>query len=150
MRVGWDPVCRVLEGQAIVSSTTGILPHRGFRGSRMSHPTMELLEATVRGALPAAEARAIRAHAAGCPACSSFLVEDQDVHRRLALLSDGMPTIDVAAHVMSHLDEAERSRVGRWVPRAALALTLIVAGVLVASNGYLRRTARRLGSIAPL
>jgi anti-sigma factor RsiW len=117
----------------------------------MSHPTEELLEATVRGSLPAGEAQVIRSHVASCRGCRSILEQDQDVRGRLALLSDGTPRMDVTDYVMSRLEKAEPPRTWRrWVACVGLALTVLVAGVLVVSNGNLRRTVRRLGSVALL
>jgi hypothetical protein len=50
------------------------------------------------------EARAIMVHAAQCFACRSLLEHDEEIRRRLALLRDHEPAIDVLQQVMQRID----------------------------------------------
>lgn len=114
----------------------------------MSHPSAGQLEATVFGWLPEAEAREIRAHAANCPKCESALRQEENVRRRLGLLRANEPRIEVSERVVEQLRQSARRRpLLRSARLAVVALALVAAGLLVASNGNLRRTVRRLGAI---
>lgn len=50
------------------------------------------------------EARAVTVHAAQCLACRSLLEHDEEIRRRLALLRDHEPAIDVLQQVMQRID----------------------------------------------
>ena len=113
----------------------------------MRHPSAGQLEASVFGWLPEAEAREIRAHAANCAKCESALRQEEDVQRRLGLLRANEPRIEVAERVVDRLRQTERRKpLLRSARLAGVALALVAAGLLLASNGNLRRTARRLGA----
>jgi anti-sigma factor RsiW len=116
----------------------------------MSHPPTDLLEAMASGLVSEGEAQFVRAHATGCSRCGSILSHDEQVHRRLALLRESTPRIEVADQVMRRLDEMPRARVWPRLARVALALALVLAGVLVANNGGLGRSLRRIAAIASL
>jgi hypothetical protein len=124
----------------------------GYSGPpETSHPSAGQLEATVFGWLPEHEARAIRAHAASCAQCGPAIQREEGVHRRLRLLRTGEPPIEVAQHVLNRLDHVARART---LPRPTrimvVVLSLVVAGVLVASSSNIRQTVRRLGAVMAL
>jgi hypothetical protein len=50
------------------------------------------------------EARAIMVHVAQCLACRALLERDEEIRRRLALLRDREPSIDVLQQVMERID----------------------------------------------
>jgi anti-sigma factor ChrR (cupin superfamily) len=111
----------------------------------MSHPSVEQLEAAAFGWLPEAQVRQIRAHAADCPTCGQALQQDDDVRRRLSLLREAEPRIDVSERVLARLKEAPRpGRSRRPVGYGVVVGAVLLAGVVIASNGKLRRTLRRL------
>lgn len=116
-----------------------------------NHPSAGQLEATAFGWLAEPEAQAIRSHAASCAVCAASLRAEERVRDRLGLLRQGEPRMDVAGHVLARLDHLVRPRAWRRPSRGALVvLSLVAAGVLVASRSELRRTARRLGALIAL
>jgi len=116
-----------------------------------NHPSAGQLEATAFGWLAEPEAQAIRSHAASCAVCAASLRAEERVRDRLGLLRQGEPRMDVAGHVLARLDHFVRPRAWRRPSRGALVvLSLVAAGVLVASRSELRRTARRLGALIAL
>jgi RNA polymerase sigma-70 factor (ECF subfamily) len=106
------------------------------------------LEATVYGWLAEAEIREVRAHAARCPKCEAALRKEENVQRQLGLLRADEPTIDVSKRIVDQLAQSVHRRLSlRSARLAVVALALVAAGLLVASNGHLRRTVRRLSAI---
>jgi hypothetical protein len=61
-------------------------------------------EGAAIGSLTEADARALREHISGCAACRSLLASDDELRRRLALLREGEPPIDVLAQVMQQVE----------------------------------------------
>ena len=113
-----------------------------------NHPSAGQLEATAFGWLAEPEAQAIRSHAASCAACAASLRAEDMLHDRLALLRHGEPRMDVVGHVLARLDHVVRPRAWHRPGRTAVVvLSLVLAGVLVASRSELRRTARRLSAV---
>jgi anti-sigma factor RsiW len=147
--VGWDAACRTtLHARRSPVHLLGSTSPGDSGVPQASHPSDGQLEATVFGWLPKEEARAVRAHAATCPRCSAALRRDEGVHHRLVLLRGGEPPIDVADRVLKRLDRLARPRPLHKPARGVLlALSLVVAGLLVASNGTVRRKVRRLGAL---
>ena len=114
----------------------------------MSHPSAGQLEAAAFGWLSEAEAQQIRAHAASCPQCGPAVREEETVRRRLGLLRGGEPRIEVAQRVLEQLGRMPlKRRVVRPGRLAMVAMLLVAAGLLVASNGHLRRTMKRFGAM---
>jgi hypothetical protein len=69
----------------------------------MMHPVREM--DTVSFASAAAEdVRRIWAHAARCQPCRALLLRDDELRRRLALLRECEPRIDVLERVMQQID----------------------------------------------
>lgn len=111
----------------------------------MSHPSGEQLEAAVFGWVPEAEAREIRAHATTCPTCGLILHQNEDIQRQLSLLRAAEPRVEIAQRVLGRLEQVARPRLSRRPVRlAVVAAALVLAGVVIASNGKLRRTMRRV------
>jgi hypothetical protein len=63
------------------------------------------LDAVAFGWAAEDDVRARWAHATGCRACGSLLTRDDEIHRRLALLRDDEPRIDVLKQVMQQIEE---------------------------------------------
>ena len=116
----------------------------------MSHPSAGQLEAAAFGWLAEPEAQKIRTHAANCPECGHVLRQDESLHRRLGLLRGGEPRFAVVERVLEQLERpSRRRRLLAPAPLAIVAMVLVAAGLLVASNGHIRRAVRRLGAIIP-
>jgi hypothetical protein len=118
---------------------------RRARERAVSHPSAKQLEAAAFGWLPDAEARQIRAHAADCPTCGPALQQDEGVRRRLRLLRAVEPRVEVAERVLGRLEQVARPGVSRRpVGYAVVVAALLLAGVVIASNGKIRQTIRRV------
>jgi hypothetical protein len=93
--------------------------------------------------LSEAEAREIRAHAAYCAQCGSALRQEENVQCLLGLLRADEPRIEASERAAQQLGQnAARTPLLRAARLAAVALAVVAAGVLVASNGNLRQTVR--------
>ena len=68
-----------------------------------THPIRHI-EAVTSGRAAAKDVRRVWAHAARCPACRELLLRDEELRRRLALLREDEPRIDVLAQVMRQIE----------------------------------------------
>lgn len=101
------------------------------------------LEALHDGELPAAQARAVRAHIDGCPSCRLKLAQLVAIEQAL---KPGIPAADISTAVMSRiaaLDTRGRRRAPSffsWWKVPALALASCAVYVLCAESGFLPST----------
>jgi anti-sigma factor RsiW len=71
---------------------------------RAGHPSKAQIEAAVFGRLGAEEAARLRAHAADCPICGPRLAREEDTRRRLEVLKQDQPRVDVVQQVLERIE----------------------------------------------
>ena len=72
--------------------------------TRGGHPSRAQIEAAVFGQLGAEDAAQVRAHAAECPTCGPRLAQEEDTRRRLEVLKQDQPRVDVVQQVLERID----------------------------------------------
>ena len=73
--------------------------------TRSRHPSGDQIEdAVCRPELDPEEAARVRAHAASCERCRARLAEEEKMRRRLGLLRQDEPEVDVVQQVLDRID----------------------------------------------
>jgi anti-sigma factor RsiW len=68
------------------------------------HLSRAQIEAAVFGQASPEEAARVRAHAAECPTCGPKLATEEETRRRLQMLKQDQPRVDVVQQVLERLD----------------------------------------------
>ena len=72
--------------------------------ARAGHPSRAQIEAAVFGQMGAEEAARVRAHAAACSTCGPRLAQEEETRRRLEVLKQDQPRVDVVQQVLERIE----------------------------------------------
>jgi hypothetical protein len=84
--------------------------------TRSGHPSRALIEAAGFGQLGADEAARVRAHAASCKMCGPRLATEEETRRRLEVLRQDPPRVNVVNQVLERIDAHARQNSAEGAP----------------------------------